>query len=122
MRAARDMLERLMLYAPIFSDCDPPAFRAPNGTLLDLFEAFNRRPLAGCSAGPRAAPLCLVGGQAPLDGLDRRQAEARARPRSYCQAWVCFSDSKVRRTSGQDFWELVTLAGFSSSPPAAPGS
>lgn len=30
---------------PTSSDTDPPSFRAPNGTLIDLFEAFNRRPL-----------------------------------------------------------------------------
>jgi pimeloyl-ACP methyl ester carboxylesterase len=29
---------------------DPPAFLAPNGTLLDLWEAFNRRPLYDPSA------------------------------------------------------------------------
>lgn len=30
---------------PTSTDTEPPSFRAPNGTLLDLFEAFNHRPL-----------------------------------------------------------------------------
>ena len=47
---------------PTARDHDPPAFRAPNGTLLDLFEAFNRRPLYDPAA--IRVPVLLIRGAA----------------------------------------------------------
>lgn len=43
---------------------DPPAFRAPNGTFLDLWEAFNGRPLYD-PAAIRCPTLLIRGGADP---------------------------------------------------------
>jgi pimeloyl-ACP methyl ester carboxylesterase len=43
---------------------DPPAFRAPNGTFVDLFEAFSARPLYD-PAAIRAPVLLIRGGADP---------------------------------------------------------
>lgn len=47
---------------PASGDHDPPAFRAPNGTFLDLWEAFNGRPLYDPSA--IRCPTLLIRGSA----------------------------------------------------------
>ena len=45
---------------PLSATQNPPAFRAPNGTLLDLWEAFNGRPLY--DPGALTCPLLLIRG------------------------------------------------------------
>lgn len=49
---------------PASGDHGPPAFRAPNGTFLDLWEAFNGRPLYDPSA-IRCPTLLIRGGADP---------------------------------------------------------
>jgi pimeloyl-ACP methyl ester carboxylesterase len=56
---------------------DPPSFRAPNGTLLDLYEAFSGRPLY--APARILCPTLLVRGLADLTstGADARALLAR---------------------------------------------
>lgn len=58
----RALMEEALRLDPEGSARPEPAFRAPNGTLLDLFEAFNERPLWD----PRALeiPTLLIRGDA----------------------------------------------------------
>ena len=49
---------------PVSGTQDPPAFRAPNGTFLDLWEAFNGRPVHDPSA-IRCPTLLIRGGADP---------------------------------------------------------
>ncbi len=56
----RALLEDAFDADPMARNSEPPAFRAPNGTLLDLFEAFNRRPLY--DPGAIRVPVLLIRG------------------------------------------------------------
>lgn len=56
---------------PASRDRTPPAFRAPNGTLLDLWEAFNARPVYTPEA--IACPTLLIRG-----GADRTSTRSDA--------------------------------------------
>src|SRR5690606_14299307 len=73
---------------PIAAALNPPAFRAPNGTLLDLWEAFNGRPLYD-PAGIRAPVLLVRGTQDPTstraDALALFDALTSADHRSYVE-------------------------------------
>ena len=58
----RALLDDAFEADPRTREHDPPAFRAPNGTLLDLFEAFSRRPLY--DPAKIAIPTLLIRGDA----------------------------------------------------------
>ena len=56
----RALVDSALAADPLSATRTPPAFRAPNGTLLDLFEVFNRRPLYDAAA--ITAPTLLLRG------------------------------------------------------------
>ena len=62
------IMEEALHWDPEGAKRTPPAFRAPNGTLVDLFEAFNGRPLYDPAA--IKAPTLLIRGDDDATATD----------------------------------------------------
>lgn len=88
---------------PAAGGLSPPAFRAPNGTLVDLWEAFNGRPLYDPAA--ISCPVMLIRG-----GTDKTSTRS--------DAMALFD--KLTRAADRQYVEIANGAHFVSAERRAP--
>ena len=112
----RALLDDAFAADPRARERDPPAFRAPNGTLLDLFEAFSRRPLY--DPAKIAIPTLLVRGDADPTSTRSDATNLFDRLASRVKRYVEIGNGAHFVSAERNAWQVFDeVTGFLGGPP-----